>query len=123
MTKRNVVHIEIPAADQVKAAKFYESLFGWKTTRDEKMDYTLWEPSEGPGGGFSPVGENVKPGDILVHIDSDDIDADLKKVVKLGGSIVRPKTDIPGIGWFAMFKDLTGNTIALFTSKTTGPNK
>ena len=122
MTKRNVVHIEIPAADQVKAAKFYESLFGWKTTRDEKMDYTLWEPSEGPGGGFSPVGENVKPGDILVHIDSDDIDADLKKVVKLGGSIVRPKTDIPGIGWFAMFKDLTGNTIALFTSKTPGPN-
>jgi hypothetical protein len=46
MSKRNVVHIEIPAADQVKAAKFYETLFGWKTTRDEKLDYTLWEPPE-----------------------------------------------------------------------------
>ena len=45
MTKRNIVHIEIPAADSAKAAQFYQALFGWKTTRDEKMDYTLWELS------------------------------------------------------------------------------
>ena len=58
MTKRNIVHIEIPAADQAKAAKFYQALFGWKTTRDEKMNYTMWEPAEGPGGGFAPLGDS-----------------------------------------------------------------
>ena len=121
MTKRNIVHIEIPAADQAKAAKFYEALFGWKTTRDEKMNYTVWEPAEGPGGGFAPLGEQqgggqVKPGDILIHIDSQDIDADLKRVVDLGGKVVRPKSEIPGIGWWGEFKDPTGNKIALYTS-------
>jgi predicted enzyme related to lactoylglutathione lyase len=128
MTKRNIVHIEIPAADQAKAAKFYQALFGWKTTRDEKMNYTMWEPTEGPGGGFAPLGEQqgggkVKPGDILIHVDSQDIEADLKRVVELGGKIVRPKSEIPGIGWWGEFKDPTGNRIALYTSKNPDYNK
>lgn len=128
MTKRNIVHIEIPTADQAKSARFYQSLFGWKTTRDEKMNYTMWEPSEGPGGGFSPLGEQqgggqVKPGDILIHVDSEDIEADLKRVVELGGKVVRQKSEIPGIGWWGVFKDPTGNQIALYTSKNPVYNK
>jgi hypothetical protein len=128
MTKRNIVHIEIPAADQAKAAKFYQALFGWKTTRDEKMNYTMWEPGEGPGGGFSPLGVQqgggeVKPGDILIHVDSQDIEADLKRVVELGGKVVRPRSEIPGIGWWAEFKDPTGNKIALYTSVNPDYNK
>jgi uncharacterized protein len=123
MTKRNIVHIEIPAADQAKAAQFYQALFGWKITRDEKMDYTMWEPVEGPGGGFSPLGKQIKPGDILIHVDSEDIEADLKRVVALGGKVVRPKSEIPGIGWWGVFKDPTGNMIALYTSKNPDYNK
>lgn len=30
MTKRYVVHIEIPATDAQKAGEFYKSLFGWE---------------------------------------------------------------------------------------------
>ncbi len=117
MSKRNIVHIEIPTADQAVSARFYHDLFGWKTTRDEKMNYTLWEPSEGPGGGFAPLGvqeggDQVKPGEILIHVDSEDIEADLKHVVALGGKIVRHKSEIPGIGWWGVFKDPTGNQIA-----------
>jgi predicted enzyme related to lactoylglutathione lyase len=128
MTKRNIVHIEIPAADQAKSARFYQSLFGWKTTRDEKMNYTMWDPSEGPGGGFSPLGKQqdgsqVNPGDILIHVNSEDIDADLKRVVELGGKVVRQKSEIPGIGWWGVFKDPTGNQIALYTSKNPDYNK
>jgi len=118
MTKRNIVHIEIPAADPAKAAQFYKALFGWEMTRDEKMNYTMWEPSIGPGGGFSPLGEQVKPGDIMVHVDSDDIEADLKKAAQLGGTIVLPKSEIPGVGWWGTFRDPTGNLISLYTSKT-----
>jgi predicted enzyme related to lactoylglutathione lyase len=123
MTKRNIVHIEIPAADSTEAAQFYQALFGWKTTRDEKMDYTMWEPTDGPGGGFSPLGEQVKPGDVLIYVDSEDIEADLKQVGKLGGTVIRSKSEIPGVGWFGMFKDPTGNTIALYTSKNPDYNK
>jgi predicted enzyme related to lactoylglutathione lyase len=82
----------------------------------EGMDYILWEPGEGPGGAYNPLGNGLKPGDVLLYVDSDDIEADLKKAVKLGGTLVREKTEIPGIGWFGEFKDPTGNTIAVFTS-------
>jgi predicted enzyme related to lactoylglutathione lyase len=116
MTKRNIVHIEIPTSDGEKSGKFYQQLFGWKLTHDDKMDYTMWEPSTGPGGGFSPLGENTKVGDVLIYVDSDDIKADLKKVKKLGGKAVRQKSEIPGIGWWGVFTDPTGNMIALFTS-------
>ena len=116
MTKRNVVHIEIPAADPIKAGKFYEQLFGWKIETDTNMNYTMWEPGQAPGGGFSPLDETTKPGNVLIHVDSTDIDADLKKAETLGGKIVRAKTEIPGIGWWGVFKDPTGNNIAVFTS-------
>jgi predicted enzyme related to lactoylglutathione lyase len=116
MTKRNIVHIEIPAADVAKAGKFYQDLFGWKIETDTAMNYTMWEPLQGPGGGFSPLDPSVKPGDVLIYVDSADIEADLKLVRALGGIVLSEKTEIPKIGWFAMFKDPTGNTLALYTS-------
>ena len=120
MTKRNIVHIEIPAADSEKAGKFYQDLFGWKIDTDVKMNYTMWAPGEGVGGGFAPLGETVKPGDVLIHVDSDDIEADLKQIKALGGTVLSEKTEIPGIGWFALFKDPTGNTLSLYTSMNPG---
>ncbi|MBV9707198.1 MAG: VOC family protein, partial [Chloroflexi bacterium] len=42
--------------------------------------------------------------------------ASLAKVEELGGKTVRSKTEIPNTGWFAIFTDPTGNTIALFTN-------
>lgn len=123
MTKRNIVHIEIPVADAAKAGKFYQALFGWNIVRDEGLDYTMWEPAAGPGGGFTPLGEDVKPGDILIYVDSADIEADLKQVEALGGKVVVPKTEIPGVGWFGIFLDPTGNKIALYTSKNPEYNK
>jgi predicted enzyme related to lactoylglutathione lyase len=49
-------------------------------------------------------------------VDSPNIEADLKRAVKLGGILVTPKTEIAGIGWFGIFKDPTGNRIAVYTS-------
>jgi predicted enzyme related to lactoylglutathione lyase len=123
MTKRNIVHIEIPTADGKASGQFYEKLFGWHIVHDEKMDYTMFDPHEGPGGGFNPLGDDVKVGDVLIYVNSDDIEADLKQAVSLGGSLVREKSEIPTIGWFGMFKDPTGNTIALYTSMNPADNQ
>jgi len=81
------------------------------------MNYTLWEPAEGPGGGFNPLGEGSQPGDVLIYVDSADIEADLKNAETLGGKVIIPKSDISGVGWFGIFADPTGNRIALYTSK------
>jgi len=116
MSKRNVVHVEIPAANVQAAGKFYQELLGWKIQHDAQLNYSMWEAVDGSGGGFPQVSAESPAGQVLVYIDSDDIEADLKKVEKLGGTVLQPKMEIPGIGWFGVFKDPTGNTLALYTS-------
>jgi len=116
MTKRNIVHIEIPTSNAKESAEFYKNLFDWHIETFEELDYTMWDPHEGPGGGFSPLDENVQPGDVIIYVNSDDIEADLKKAESLGASVVFPKSEIPETGWYGMFKDPTGNIIALYTS-------
>jgi hypothetical protein len=123
MSKRNVVHVEIPASNVKSASKFYGTLFGWKMEHVPEFDYTMWEDGSGYGGGFNKVDDENPVGQVLVYIHSNDIEADLIQVEKLGGTIVRPKTDIPGTGWFGLFKDPTGNVLALYTSLNPDFNK
>ncbi len=123
MSKRNVVHVEIPATNVKATSKFYQELLGWKIQHDEAMNYSMWQAGDGSGGGFPEVSKDAPAGHVLVYIDSDDIDADLKKVQKLGGTVVQPKTEIPNIGWFGMFKDPTGNVLGLYTGMNPQPNQ
>jgi predicted enzyme related to lactoylglutathione lyase len=116
MSKRNIVHIEFSARDPKEAAKFYAALFGWRMETDENINYTQWDPGTPPAGGFSPVEMGATAGQVLVYVASDDIEADLKRAAELGGTILTPKNDIPGIGWWGAFKDPTGNVCGLFTS-------
>ena len=120
MVKRNIVHIEIPTTDPKVSSDFYGQLFGWHIERDEAMNYTTFDPHAGPGGGFT---DQMKVGEIMIHVNSEDIEADLKKAVSLGGTLVTPKSEIPGIGWWGVFKDPTGNSISLFTALMPDGNK
>ena len=123
ISKRNVVHVEIPAADVPAASKFYQELFGWKMEHAAEFDYTMWADGSGYGGGFNKVDDHNPVGQVLVYIDSEDIEADLKKVEQLGGTVVTPKTEIPGTGLFGQFRDPTGNVLALYTSQNPEFNK
>jgi hypothetical protein len=123
MSKRNVVHVEIPAANVEAAGKFYQGLFGWKLEHVPEMNYTMWEDGSGSGGGFPQVSDENPAGQVLVYIDSEDIDADLKKVVQLGGKVLQPKKEIPQTGWFGVFQDPTGNVLAVYTSMNPDFNK
>lgn len=117
MSKRNIVHVEIPSANVESAAKFYQALFGWKIQPIPEMNYTMWEAGNGDEyGGFPLVSDDNPAGQVLIYIDSDDIDADLKNVQKLGGKVLTQKTEIPGMGWFGVFIDPTGNVLGLYTS-------
>ncbi|MFN8460374.1 MAG: hypothetical protein U0X93_01185 [Anaerolineales bacterium] len=61
MSKRNVVHIEIPAANVEAAGKFYQELFGWKMQHAPEFNYTMWADGAGAGGGFNEVSaENLE---------------------------------------------------------------
>ena len=115
MSDHPVVHIEFPALDPRASARFYGDLFGWKIEVAEEYNYPMYLPPSGPGGGFVQV-ETMPEGGPLVHVGADDIDATLARVQELGGSVDTPKTEIPGVGWFAIFRAPDGGRAALFTS-------
>ena len=116
MAKHAIVHIELSAKDPKGAGDFYKKLFGWKIEADEQLNYLQFTPDEGPGGGFNQVGENTSAGEVVVYVSTEDIEGSLAKAEKLGGKSVMPKTEIPGIGWFGLFLDPTGNKVGLYTA-------
>ena len=116
MSKHHIVHVEISALDREAAGKFYSDLFGWNIQQVPEMNYATFDYGvEGVGGGLNPVREDNPAGTVVVYVETDDIDASLVKAEKLGGKIVTQKTEIPGMGWFGMFTDPTGNLIGFFT--------
>jgi predicted enzyme related to lactoylglutathione lyase len=112
------VHVEIPADDPTAASKFYADVFGWEQHYESQVDYHMFNTGAGPGGGFVKTGDNMgqttKPGNVLVYIGSQDIEADLAKIEAHGGKTIQPKMEIPGNGWLAVFLDPTGNRIGLY---------
>lgn len=112
-----IVHLEISAQDPAVADKFYSELCGWKIEVDPRFDYHQFTAEGGPGGAFVKVdGTDYKAGDIVPYLGVDDIDAVLKRVEGLGGKVLQPKMEIPGVGWFAFFADPSGNRLGLFAS-------
>lgn len=117
MSNHPFVHIEISAKDRKKAADFYGNVFGWQFQNFDEMNYTTFATSEDEnavGGGLNPVTDENPAGTVTVYIGADDIEATLAEIEANGGQTILPKTEIPQMGWFAFFKDPTGNTLALY---------
>lgn len=114
MSEHPIVHVEISAKDRVAAANFYSDVFGWKVEQMPEMNYATFMASDTLGGGFNPVTNENPAGTVLVYIGTDDIEGTLAHINQHGGQTLQPKTEITGMGWFAVFKDPTGNTLALY---------
>jgi predicted enzyme related to lactoylglutathione lyase len=41
------------------------------------------------------------------------VDETIKKIEKSGGDILKPKSPIPGVGYYAFFKDTEGNRLGI----------
>lgn len=117
MAKNEIVHVDFPAKDIIAAGKFYDALFGWRYTHYPKMQYVMFAAEHGPGGGFVEASSDRPIGEVLVHVETDDIDETLARAKSLGAQVLMPKTESPGIGWFATFADPSGNKVALYTGK------
>lgn len=115
MGDRTILHVEIPSSDQKETRAFYADLFGWDFQTDEQMNYTTFDTGNLKGG-LADVNDAIKPGGTVLYIDSRDVTADLEKIESLGGKTVIPKTEIPTIGWFAIFTDPSGNLMGLLQS-------
>lgn len=122
-----VVHFELPAADLARARKFYGSVFGWNlqewpmpdgsmyvgihtTPIDEKTRAPL-KPGAINGGMMLKTKEVTSP---IIAMQVDSVDERIVQVKKAGGKVVKPKTDILGMGFYAYVQDTEGNVIGLW---------
>ncbi|MGN7199404.1 VOC family protein [Arthrobacter sp. SAFR-044] len=124
-----VVHFEIPADDQKRARKFYQEALGWRVEPVPGMDYSMvistdmdddGQPAAAGainGGMMAREGQITAP---VITVDVPDIDATLRSVEQLGGSVVMPKNEIPGMGFTAYFKDPEGNVMGLWENLPAG---
>ncbi|MDP8239389.1 MAG: VOC family protein [Candidatus Hatepunaea meridiana] len=112
-----VVHFEICVKDMEKAHEFYGQLFDWELKKDAMEDYTIIEVGEGGGigGGIMKAEEGKFPPYVAFYVSVDDLEASVKKAEELGATIIVPPTPIPNVGRFAMFNDLDGNMIGLWS--------
>ena len=121
-----VVHFEIPAEDLDRAKNFYGSVFGWKletmpvpggeytvvmTTPVDEQTQLPTEPGAINGGMMQRDERTPSP---VLTIDVEGIDDALKEIEAGGGTTVTPRTEIPGMGAFAYFKDPEGNVLGLW---------
>ena len=80
------------------------------TPVDEKTQAPT-EPGAINGGLMKRAADTPSP---VITIEVDGIDDALKKIEAGGGSTVQARTEMPGIGAFAYFKDSEGNVMGLF---------
>ena len=115
MSHGQITHIEFPADDTARVQRFYGELFGWQFRAMEGFDgYFLFNTGTAEIGGA--IGERGKSVDdkVRMYIETDLIDAVLPRVPGLGGTVITPRTEIPGQGWYAVIHDSEGSELGLY---------
>lgn len=128
-----IVHFEIPSDNLERTKKFYTDLFGWKIEKmpgtDQREYWTFATTTNDKGGSNNGDGEQrtVSGGmlerqmpqePIMIYIGVDSVTEYSNKVERLGGKVIKQKTEVPGYGWFAICTDTENNGFALWEANT-----
>ncbi|NWF88252.1 MAG: VOC family protein [Ignavibacteriaceae bacterium] len=108
-----IAHVEIPSTNLDRSSEFYNKLFGWEF-KPFGNGYLLHNTHKAFTIGLRKS-EVIANGDTTIfHVRVADINQLLAKATSLGANITRGKTTIPAMGYYALIKDLDGNTIGLY---------
>jgi predicted enzyme related to lactoylglutathione lyase len=126
-----VVHFEIHAGEPRRAIDFYSKLFGWKFEPYGPPDF-YWLITTGEkdapginGGLVRRMGANPDPKDAtpviayVATVDVESVDKTAAAALKLGATVAREKTAIPGLAWLMYLKDTESNIFGIYQ---TDPN-
>lgn len=112
-----IIHWELMVEDVAKARAFYGKVFDWRFEENNPQGYTMIDTGTAPGGGLMARPPTAPAAALNTYFRVDDINRTLAVVVESGGTVIVPKTEIPGIGWFAMFVDPDRIPIAIFVER------
>lgn len=98
--------------DQATAGTFYSELFGWKRNEVDAGPlgtYTVFQQGgQDVAGMMNPTARSYghsPPPRWTAYIAVENTDAVAERVTELGGTILEPPHDIPGVGRVCMFED------------------
>lgn len=108
---------ELATNDVKRALAFYAELFGWTSTDSDMggSKYTMLKSGSTDIGGVMPLGAAEKsPPHWRAYCAVEDVDAAARRAKELGGKVLVPPTDIPGVGRFAAVADPQGAVLLPF---------
>lgn len=103
-----ISYLQIPAADPMKSAEFYEHVFGWRIERP----YPSFEAPGLIGQWVSDREPAPIEGGPLIWINVDSIHDTLTAALAAGGEVVEPPS-ADGPRWLAKIRDPGGNLIGI----------
>lgn len=119
-----VVWVDLTTPDVDRASRFYERLLGWRheLSATDEGTYTIARVDAGMVGGMmAPApGAPAAPRWTAV-VGTEDLDATVAAVPRLGGVVVQPPMPIPGGARLAVVADPTGAALAVMESPTWDP--
>ncbi len=96
-----IVYFEIAGPDASNLISFFQTVFGWDIDESARI------ASHSTGGLHGGIREDPK--DTVFYLGVDDINETLAAVIANGGEVVLPRTEMPDVVTFALFKDPAGN--------------
>lgn len=99
-----LVHWELMVSDPERTKAFYARVFDW-TFVPAGPEYTLVQTGTEPGGGLMRRPPNVSMSALNCYFRVADLDKTLRDAVEAGATVIVPRMEVTGIGWFAMFLD------------------
>ncbi|MBZ8138964.1 glyoxalase [Rubrivivax gelatinosus] len=108
---------ELLTADPERAAAFYTELFGWNFEKQEYSvgTYHVAKTADGTAVGGMMAFPPGTPAEVPPHwagyVTVDSVDDAAERATALGGSVLVPPMDVPGVGRMAVLRDPTGAAI------------
>lgn len=105
-----------------REAAFYRALFGWSIApgTEESGGYagvalSDAQPERSVAGIMATqTGEDAPPPSWTVYLAAPDISATQLSIAEHGGSVLVPKSEVKGMGWFGVYEDPTGAVFGLW---------
>jgi uncharacterized protein len=114
------IFFESQADDINRAARFYQSVFGWTFSKntDEPIEYLDIETG-GSRGGLLKRPARTPPLEhgtnaFVCSMQVEDFDEITGRIISNGGQVALEKFPIPGRCWQGYFVDTEGNTFGIF---------
>jgi predicted enzyme related to lactoylglutathione lyase len=111
---------ELMTSDVSAAKTFYAGLLGWSIedmTMQNGMIYSVVKAGGKEVGGImaTPTETAGMPPQWGAYVTVDDVDASALQAQQLGGKLLLPAQDIPGVGRYCVIQDPQGATLSLIT--------